>query len=86
MSQPTKQRIHLKKYRQIKIYLNDTSNKIGISFIKNETDSDLWERLLMLHRSKFKMPSTTNSIESIHDHLNECTSIKNFVSSFHLLL
>lgn len=33
-------------------------------------DDVLWEHVSQIHRSKYKMPSTTNSLESSHGHLN----------------
>lgn len=74
-----------------KVKLNKTLNKIGISFINDEitiTDIDTWDSVSMINRSKYKMPSTTNSIESIHGHLNEATPRNNlfFTSIYRLIM
>lgn len=54
--------------------LNKELNKIGLKFSGNEiseNDSDLWRRCSMVHRYEFQMPSTTNSLEAYHGHLNK---------------
>lgn len=73
------------KIRKLKKILN----KVGLKFTKNEIkekDSDLWRRCSMLHRSDYEMPSTTNSLESTHDHLNKKIPRNNeFWASIHRL-
>lgn len=67
--------------------LNKTLESVGMCFKDNELeikDADLWSQVSMLNRSKNKMPSTTNSIESQHGHLNEATPRKKIVLPFYI--
>ncbi|KAK8898614.1 hypothetical protein M9Y10_000906 [Tritrichomonas musculus] len=46
-----------------------TLNYVGLTFIEDEISvafTDRWEEVSMVNGSKFKMPSTTNSIKSVH--------------------
>ena len=56
--------------------LNKTLGKVGLIFSENkitEIDSELWKKCSMLHRVSYRMPSTTNSLEATHGHLNKET-------------
>ena len=70
--------------------LNKTLLKIGLKFINEEItifNLDRWNEVSMMQRQSFKMPSTSNSIESIHGHLNEATPRNNlFFSSVYRLI
>ena len=53
--------------------LSDILRKVGLAFIKNKIeifDQSRWSQCSMLERIKYKMPSCTNNIESMHGHLN----------------
>lgn len=71
----------VKKFKQIKDkktqkLLNKNLNNIGLNFNGksiNEVDEVKWMKVSLLKRIPFKMPSTTNSLESTHGHLNEKT-------------
>ena len=69
--------------------LNKLLDKIGLHFDKKniiEKDKNRWENVSMLHRSSFTMPSTTNSLEATHGHLNRKTPRNNgFWSSIYRL-
>lgn len=71
-------------------YLNNTFERIGMKFNKKEItiiNMDLWQKVSMLYRSTFRMPSTTNNIESIHGHVNEATPRNNcFYPSIYRLI
>lgn len=80
----------IKSKKEITI-LNNTLQKIGIQFINDEltiTEPDLWNSVSMIMRSQHRMPSTTNSIESQHGHLNEATPRNNmfYNSIFRLIM
>ena len=70
--------------------LEDTLNYVGLTFINKEIDFlnlDRWSEVSMIERSSTGMPSTTNSIESTHGHLNELTPRRNyFYSSLYRLI
>ena len=56
--------------------------KIGLQYNKNTETIDIldetrWIAVSMMHRLNFKMPSTTNSLESTHGHLNKKTPRNN---------
>ena len=56
--------------------LNKVLGKIGMHFSENTiniTDPGRWKQVSMLCRIEHKMPSTTNSLESSHGHLNRKT-------------
>ena len=40
-------------------------------------DDVLWEHVSQMHRAKYKMPSTTNALESLHGHLNAIVPRRN---------
>lgn len=69
----------IEEWKQIKdekkiAKLNKVLNKVGLKFNKKKIEgenSDLWRRCSMLHRCEFEMPSTTNSLEASHGHLNK---------------
>lgn len=69
----------IEEWKQIKdekkiAKLNKVLNKVGLEFYKKKIEgenSDLWRRCFMLHRCEFEMPSTTNSLEASHGHLNK---------------
>ena len=47
--------------------------KVGLKFDKNVLSIDnkeKWRKISLLERINHKMPSTTNSLESTHGHLN----------------
>ena len=48
-----------------------TDNKIYVS------NFEKWKQISMLRRMDFSMPSTTNSLESCHEHLNDITPRRN---------
>lgn len=60
--------------------LNKTLEKIGLVYkdkdIK-ELQTSKWMRSSMLYRPMFSMPSTTNSLESLHGHINKRTPRNN---------
>ena len=64
----------------IKKQMNKALQKIGMQFengvimIKNE---NRWKKVSMLERSKMCMPSTTNTLEATHGHLNGKTPRRN---------
>lgn len=66
----------------VKAYINDILNKVSLIY-NYENDSiqfnekDKWDKISMLNRIKYRMPSTTNSLESYHGHLNKATPRKN---------
>ena len=73
--------------------LNKVLAKIGMSFEEdcfNLIDSTRWEQVSMLARINYRMPSTTNSLEASHGHLNKKTprhngfweSINRIIESF----
>lgn len=67
--------------------LEETLNYVGLSFQNKEIDFlnlDRWAEVSMIERSYKNMPSTTNSIESTHGHLNENTPRRNCF--FHLFI
>lgn len=67
--------------------LENTLNYVGLTFKSKEIDYiDLkrWNEVSMISRAKYSMPSTTNSIESTHGHLNENTPRRNCF--FHLYI
>ena len=70
--------------------LEETLNYVGLSFQNKEIDFlnlDRWAEVSMIERSYKNMPSTTNSIESTHGHLNENTPRRNcFFSSIYRLI
>ena len=78
------------KNKREKDLLNKTLSAIGIPFENNEliiNNADLWSQVSMIERRKFQMPSTTNSIESQHGHLNEATPRNNmFIFSIYRLI
>ncbi|KAK8892033.1 hypothetical protein M9Y10_029255 [Tritrichomonas musculus] len=59
--------------------------KVGLSFIQNKieiTDPKRWQQVSLIQRKEYRMPSTTNSLESTHGHLNhEISRRKNFWKS-----
>lgn len=69
--------------------LNNVLEKIGMNFADgsiNLVNQKRWDQVSMLSRINFKMPSTTNSLESSHGHLNKKTPRHNgFWSSINRL-
>lgn len=69
--------------------LNATLGKVGLQFTDSKiqiVDAKRWDEVSMLSRIDFRMPSTTNSLESLHGHLNKKTPRNNnFWSSIHRL-
>ena len=66
----------------VKIYINDILNKVGLMYNYQNNSIDFkekekWDKISMLNRIKYRMPSTTNSLESYHGHLNKVTSRRN---------
>ena len=64
-------------------------NKKGHSFKTKQKQKKFNSRrsILMIKRMDYKMPSTTNNIESNHGHLNEMTPRNNtFLGSLHRLI
>lgn len=66
--------------------INKALKKIGLTFsnklIKIE-NQEKWEKVSMLQRIGFQMPSTTNSLEATHGHLNKRTPRRNkFYTAF----
>ena len=61
--------------------------KVGLIFTENTiiiNDQKKWEKIALIERINLKMPSTTNSLESCHGHLNQKTKRrKNFWSSLY---
>ena len=56
--------------------LNNVLEKIGMNFADgsiNLVNQKRWDQVSMLSRINFRMPSTTNSLESSHGHLNKKT-------------
>ena len=71
--------------------LEETLNYVGLTFQNKEIDFfDLqrWSEVSMIQRSQYNMPSTTNTIESTHGHLNEITPRRNcfFTSIYRLIM
>jgi hypothetical protein len=55
-------------------------NKVGLALAKGKLSvrsAEHWQQGSMLERVPSRMPSTTNSLESIHGHLNAQTSGRN---------
>jgi len=71
------------------IELNKILGKVGLNFADksiNLVDEKRWNQVSMLARINYKMPSTTNSLESFHGHLNKRTPRRNgFWDSIHRL-
>lgn len=70
---------------------DQTLNYVGLTFSSNEISvmsPDRWEEVSIINRKKFRMPTTTNSLESVHGHLNEATPRNNlfFPSIFRLIM
>lgn len=62
------------------VALNKALGKVGLEFIDgslNLIDQNKWDRVSMLARIEYRMPSTTNSLESFHGHLNKKTPRRN---------
>ena len=61
--------------------------KVGLIFTDNTiiiNDQKKWEKIALIERINLNMPSTTNSLESCHGHLNQKTKRrKNFWSSLY---
>jgi len=69
----------IKKEEELK-ELNAVLEKIGLNFASgtiNLIDKKRCNQVSMLSRINFRMPSTTNSLESMHDHLNKKTPRNN---------
>ncbi|NLZ73129.1 MAG: hypothetical protein GX905_04840 [Bacteroidales bacterium] len=63
-----------------KDYLLKLLNKVGLTFdgsILSIKDQSRWQEVSMFERKLFKMPSTTNALESTHGHLNAQTPRRN---------
>ena len=68
------------KEEQAKKQLNKTLSKIGMTFengVLSINNENRWKRVSMIERVKMKMPSTTNTLEATHGHLNAATPRKN---------
>lgn len=61
-----------------------------MSFINEEitiVNREMWKQVSMIKKRSYRMPRTTNSIESIHGHLNEATPHNNcFWPSLHRII
>lgn len=60
--------------------LKSILKKVGLGFVDQKiqiTAPERWEEVSMLQRGRFKMPSCTNQIESMHGHLNGRTPRRN---------
>lgn len=53
------------------LFFNTDKDKIEIN------DHVLWEHISLMHRAKYRMPSTTNALESSHGHLNSLVPRRN---------
>ena len=72
------------KSGNLKQIFETTLNYVGITFENDEIsvkNTERWEEVSLKERVKYKMPPTTNSIESVHGHLNEATPRNNLFSS-----
>ena len=62
-----------------------TLHRIGLQFEDGKIsifDMKQWKRISMIERAKIRMPSTTNSLEASHGHINGATPRRNeFLSS-----
>ena len=70
--------------------LHKTLFKVGLQFendVISINDEKKWSKISLLKRVEYKMPSTTNSLESTHGHLNEKIPRRNmFWPSLHRLI
>ena len=62
--------------------INETLVKAGLSYSFTEnkiyvSNFEKWKQISILRRMDFSMPSTTNSLESCHGHLNDNTPRRN---------
>ena len=65
---------------QIMNNINGSLKKVGLFFTKNDIaiiDELKWKSVSMMHRVPTRMPSTTNSLESTHGHINKITPRRN---------
>jgi len=74
--------IYSKEFANIKEKdeLRHMLQKIGLSYENNIlyiSNPLRWSQVSMVERVKLKMPPTTNSLESLHGHLNEATPRRN---------
>ena len=71
-------------------FIETTLEKIGAKITSNTIkiiDEEKWKKVSMMERKNFKMPSTTNALESTHGHLNEKTPRNNnFYMSFYRIV
>ena len=66
--------------RKEKELLLSTLDKVGLGFFKDRIEiinDERWCEVSMNERSKFKMPSCSNQIESMHGHLNALVPRRN---------
>ena len=64
--------------------INISLQKIGLIFFDGQIsieNCERYEEVSMLERCKFRMPSTTNTLEAIHGHLNKRTPRNNIFFS-----
>ena len=70
--------------------LNATLKKVGLKRNGNIItieDEERWDSVAMIHRLKYRMPSTTNALESTHGHMNQKTPRNNnfFMSIYRIV-
>ena len=70
--------------------LKQTLNKTGLKHVNGEisfADEERWDSISIKERIKYRMPSTSNSLESTHGHLNKKTPRhNNFYTSLHRII
>ena len=61
------------KYEEMKKVLNDSLEKVGLCYTDqiDYKNKDRWNQVSLFSRISTSMPSTTNSLEASHGHLNE---------------
>lgn len=69
--------------------INNSLKKVGLVFHDNKIeigDEARWDQVSILKRIQYRMPSTTNSLEATHGHLNRRTPRRNniFAAIFRL--
>lgn len=60
--------------------VNLALEKVGLLFIDNQIfidDEKRWDEVSMVERCFYQMPSTTNTLEATHGHLNKRTPRRN---------
>lgn len=84
-------KLFIVKSDDLKQLFETTLNYVGLTFENDEIsvkNTERWEEVSLMERIKYKMPTTTNSIESVHGHLNEATPRNNlfFSSIFRIIM